>query len=161
MHFMKAVKKTFLVETVSDDPDRDSYARENIFLCVHRARACWEAIADLWYKMHNPKEIMTEQIRCTCTRVLAGKAECEADRIQFASRKKPASPSRHSRLPEGREGPVMLQQGWRRPLNPHVPENGLHRPQAQRAGSLHWFHCSRVPPIALIGPAAGDRHQSV
>jgi hypothetical protein len=33
MHFLKAVKKLFVVEDVSsDDPDQPSYARENIFL---------------------------------------------------------------------------------------------------------------------------------
>lgn len=32
MHFMKALKKQFDVETVEDDPDREAYARENIFL---------------------------------------------------------------------------------------------------------------------------------
>ena len=32
MHFLKAVKKQFVVEDVSDDPDQPSYARENIFL---------------------------------------------------------------------------------------------------------------------------------
>lgn len=32
MQFMRAVKKTFQVEDVADDPDRESYARENIFL---------------------------------------------------------------------------------------------------------------------------------
>jgi protein N-lysine methyltransferase METTL21A len=31
-HFMKAVKKMFLVEAVEDDPDRDVYSRDNIFL---------------------------------------------------------------------------------------------------------------------------------
>lgn len=34
MHFLKAVKKQFLVEDVLDDPDQQSYARENIFLCA-------------------------------------------------------------------------------------------------------------------------------
>lgn len=32
MHFVKAIKKAFLVEDVPDDPDRETYARENIFL---------------------------------------------------------------------------------------------------------------------------------
>lgn len=32
MHFVKAVKKMFLVEKVTDDPDSESYSRENIFL---------------------------------------------------------------------------------------------------------------------------------
>ncbi|KAK5012699.1 Protein-lysine N-methyltransferase efm6 [Cryomyces antarcticus] len=32
LHFMKAVRKTFDVREVEDDPDRDVYARENIFL---------------------------------------------------------------------------------------------------------------------------------
>lgn len=32
MHFLKVIKKMFVVEDVTDDPDRDSYARENIFL---------------------------------------------------------------------------------------------------------------------------------
>ncbi|RMY62766.1 hypothetical protein D0864_12760 [Hortaea werneckii] len=34
MQFMKAIKKTMLVEDVADDPDKDVYARENITLCV-------------------------------------------------------------------------------------------------------------------------------
>lgn len=33
-HFMKAVRKTFLVEEVQDDPDGEAYSRENIFLYV-------------------------------------------------------------------------------------------------------------------------------
>lgn len=32
MQFMKVVRKTFIVEDVTDDPDREVYARENIFL---------------------------------------------------------------------------------------------------------------------------------
>ena len=32
LHFMKAVKKNFLAEPVEDDPDREAYSRENIFL---------------------------------------------------------------------------------------------------------------------------------
>lgn len=32
MQFLKTAKKAFVVENVSDDPDRDVYARENIFL---------------------------------------------------------------------------------------------------------------------------------
>ena len=31
-HFMKAIRKVLAVEDVMDDPDRDIYARENIFL---------------------------------------------------------------------------------------------------------------------------------
>ena len=34
MQFMKAIKKTMLVEDVADDPDKEVYARENITLCV-------------------------------------------------------------------------------------------------------------------------------
>lgn len=34
LHFTKAVRKTFLVEKVEDDPDHDAYSRENIFLYV-------------------------------------------------------------------------------------------------------------------------------
>lgn len=34
LHFMKAVRKMFLVDVVEDDPDRDVYTRENIFLYV-------------------------------------------------------------------------------------------------------------------------------
>ena len=34
LHFMKAVRKTFLVEKVEDDPDHDAYSSENIFLYV-------------------------------------------------------------------------------------------------------------------------------
>ena len=34
LHFMKAVKKSFLVEDIADDPDCDVYARENILLWV-------------------------------------------------------------------------------------------------------------------------------
>ena len=32
LHFMKAVRKMFLVEAVEDDPDHDVYSRDNIFL---------------------------------------------------------------------------------------------------------------------------------
>ncbi|KAB2575090.1 putative nicotinamide n-methyltransferase protein [Lasiodiplodia theobromae] len=32
MHFVKAIKKTFDVQVVEDDPDKDVYGRENIFL---------------------------------------------------------------------------------------------------------------------------------
>lgn len=32
MHFVKAIKKTFDVQAVEDDPDKDVYGRENIFL---------------------------------------------------------------------------------------------------------------------------------
>jgi hypothetical protein len=32
MHFMKAIKKKFVVEDIADDPDQPSYSRENIFL---------------------------------------------------------------------------------------------------------------------------------
>ncbi|KAK4496319.1 hypothetical protein PRZ48_012299 [Zasmidium cellare] len=38
MHFVKAVKKMFLVEDVTDDPDSASYSRENIFLCTIRRK---------------------------------------------------------------------------------------------------------------------------
>lgn len=34
MHFLKAIRKTFVVEEVTDDPDRESYSRENIYLYV-------------------------------------------------------------------------------------------------------------------------------
>ena len=37
-HFMTKVKKQFDVQEVTDDPDRDAYARENIFLYTIRAR---------------------------------------------------------------------------------------------------------------------------
>ena len=37
MHFMRRVKKDFIVEDVDDDPDRNIYARENITLCVSNA----------------------------------------------------------------------------------------------------------------------------
>ncbi|TKA69943.1 hypothetical protein B0A49_09954 [Cryomyces minteri] len=37
-HFMKAVRKTFDVREVEDDPDRDAYARENIFLYAIRKK---------------------------------------------------------------------------------------------------------------------------
>lgn len=39
MHFLKVVKKMFLVEDITDDPDHESYARENIFLCTIRKKA--------------------------------------------------------------------------------------------------------------------------
>ena len=32
LHFMKTVKKKFIVGNVEDDPDREVYSRENIFL---------------------------------------------------------------------------------------------------------------------------------
>lgn len=32
MHFIKAIRKMFDVQVVLDDPDKDVYARENIFL---------------------------------------------------------------------------------------------------------------------------------
>lgn len=32
MHFVKAMRKQFLVEDVKDDPDQPGYARENIYL---------------------------------------------------------------------------------------------------------------------------------
>jgi hypothetical protein len=32
MHFVKAIRRQFLVENVEDDPDQTVYARENIFL---------------------------------------------------------------------------------------------------------------------------------
>lgn len=32
LHFVKAIKKTFDVHVVEDDPDKDIYGRENIFL---------------------------------------------------------------------------------------------------------------------------------
>lgn len=32
LHFIKAIKKTFDVQEVQDDPDKDVYARQNIFL---------------------------------------------------------------------------------------------------------------------------------
>ncbi|KAF2210462.1 hypothetical protein CERZMDRAFT_113369 [Cercospora zeae-maydis SCOH1-5] len=38
MHFLKAVKRQFLVQDVLDDPDQQSYARENIFLCTIRRK---------------------------------------------------------------------------------------------------------------------------
>ena len=34
VHFVKAIKKKFVVEVIEDDPDREAYARENIFLYV-------------------------------------------------------------------------------------------------------------------------------
>lgn len=37
-HFMTKVKKQFDVHEVTDDPDSDAYARENIFLYTIRAR---------------------------------------------------------------------------------------------------------------------------
>jgi protein N-lysine methyltransferase METTL21A len=37
MQFMKAIKKTLVVEDVTDDPDREVYARENITLYVGSA----------------------------------------------------------------------------------------------------------------------------
>lgn len=39
VQFIRAVKKTFHVEDVADDTDRESYARENIFLCTIRRKA--------------------------------------------------------------------------------------------------------------------------
>ncbi|KXT17621.1 hypothetical protein AC579_10161 [Pseudocercospora musae] len=39
MHFLKAVKKMFVVADVVDDPDQLSYARDNIFLCTIRRKA--------------------------------------------------------------------------------------------------------------------------
>jgi predicted nicotinamide N-methyase len=32
LHFIKAIKKSFIVTPVSDDPDHPSYSKENIFL---------------------------------------------------------------------------------------------------------------------------------
>lgn len=40
LHFMKAVRKMFLVEAVEDDPDCDAYTRESIFLYVLREDLC-------------------------------------------------------------------------------------------------------------------------
>lgn len=34
LHFMKAVRKMFLVEEIQDDPDSNAYSRQNIFLYV-------------------------------------------------------------------------------------------------------------------------------
>ncbi|EME44476.1 hypothetical protein DOTSEDRAFT_172697 [Dothistroma septosporum NZE10] len=39
MHFLKAVRKMFLVEDITDDPDHERYARENIFLCTIKRKA--------------------------------------------------------------------------------------------------------------------------
>lgn len=36
MHFVKAMRKQFLVENVEDDPDQPKYARENIYLYAAR-----------------------------------------------------------------------------------------------------------------------------
>ena len=38
-HFMSKVKKQFAVEEVTDDPEKDVYASENIFLYIIRAKA--------------------------------------------------------------------------------------------------------------------------
>jgi hypothetical protein len=39
MQFLKAIKKAFIVDDVTDDPDRDAYERENIFLyALHPAQ---------------------------------------------------------------------------------------------------------------------------
>ncbi|CAK4034545.1 Hypothetical predicted protein [Lecanosticta acicola] len=38
MHFLKSIRKTFVVEEVTDDPDRESYARENIYLLTIRQK---------------------------------------------------------------------------------------------------------------------------
>lgn len=32
LHFLKAARKVFLVEDVADDPDREGYVRENVYL---------------------------------------------------------------------------------------------------------------------------------
>ncbi|QIW98096.1 hypothetical protein AMS68_003614 [Peltaster fructicola] len=34
LHFIKAAKKTFDVVEITDDPDYQTYARENVHLCV-------------------------------------------------------------------------------------------------------------------------------
>lgn len=36
-HFLKAIKKEFIVEDITDDPDREIYTRENIFLSVFQS----------------------------------------------------------------------------------------------------------------------------
>jgi hypothetical protein len=46
MNFMKAVKKVLLVEDITDDPDHESYARENIFLYVVGFRSSCCATSD-------------------------------------------------------------------------------------------------------------------
>jgi hypothetical protein len=43
---MKAVKKVLLVEDITDDPDHESYARENIFLYVVGFRSSCCATSD-------------------------------------------------------------------------------------------------------------------
>lgn len=37
MHFLKTIKKLFVVQEVIDDPDKESYSRQSIFLCVINA----------------------------------------------------------------------------------------------------------------------------
>lgn len=39
LHFMAKAKKQFVVEEVADDPDKDAYARQNIFLYRIRKKA--------------------------------------------------------------------------------------------------------------------------
>lgn len=49
MHFLKAIKKVFLVEEVMDDPDQPSYSRENIFLYAKFEHVCFsvQGLADM------------------------------------------------------------------------------------------------------------------
>lgn len=38
MHFVKVMKKMFDVKVVEDDPEKEVYSRENLFLCVPLSR---------------------------------------------------------------------------------------------------------------------------
>lgn len=40
LQFMKAVKKKFQVEEVNDDPDKEHYTRQNLFLYVYYLQIC-------------------------------------------------------------------------------------------------------------------------
>ncbi|EGP83111.1 uncharacterized protein MYCGRDRAFT_111491 [Zymoseptoria tritici IPO323] len=44
MHFMKAIKKKFLVEDIIDDPDQPSYSRENIYLSECSSKLVYPAL---------------------------------------------------------------------------------------------------------------------
>lgn len=43
LHFIKAIKKTFVIEDVTDDPEKPIWSRENLFLYDVRCRYPWQS----------------------------------------------------------------------------------------------------------------------
>lgn len=57
LHFMKSIRKEFLVEEIEDDPNQEEYARQNVFLWVEYL-SCVSEFADVFAQLQDSAQAL-------------------------------------------------------------------------------------------------------